>query len=136
MTSLLDLLKYFYRRPQHIIIHFFSNFFSKKLEIDEMDNVLIISPHPDDEVFGCANLIYALSYKCKKLNIIYLSKGEASISTDKCNRQELVDARKNLAIHANSLLGVDRRNLYFLNFPDGHFSDATIEQIEMCKHLI
>ena len=61
MGYMVNFLKYLYYRPQHVIIHFFSNLFSKRLDADEMDNVLIVSPHPDDEVFGCANLINSLA---------------------------------------------------------------------------
>lgn len=136
MGYIVNFLKYLYYRPQHVIIHFFSNLFSKRLDADEMDNVLIVSPHPDDEVFGCANLINILAEQGKKVNIVYLSKGEASISSDKCDKQELIMARKNLAIQANSILGVKSEYLFFLDFPDGHFDNVSHEQIEQCKLLI
>ena len=136
MSCALNLLRYLYHRPQHVIIHLFSDLFSKRLEIDDMDNVLIVSPHPDDEIFGCANLINILSKRGKRVSIIYLSKGEASIPSDKCDRQELILARKNLAIQANSILGLDSRCLYLLDLTDGHFNNVSEQQIKKCRLLI
>lgn len=134
--NLLYLLKYLYRRPQHLIIRFFSDIFSRKINVVEMDNVLIVSPHPDDEIFGCANLIYTLSKLGNRVNIIYLSRGEASLPSSCIDKRQLIETRKELAIRANSVLGMDSCNLFFLDFPDGKFKNVSSDQVNKFQEII
>ena len=61
-----------------MLLHSFCKLYSKPLEINKMKKVLIISPHPDDEVFGCAHLMHKLIQEKKEIDIIILSKGEAA----------------------------------------------------------
>lgn len=100
----------------------------RHLELEDMDRVLIIAPHPDDEVFGCGNLIYELSSRRKSVSIIILSKGEQG-----CNLPPdlLKHERQKLAIKANEVLGCT--DITFLDFPDGHFGDVTLFSVEVRK---
>jgi len=72
--------------------------------------VLVLSPHPDDDVFGCGGAIN-LHFKQKdKVYIVYLTSGK---SKEKNTRQK--ETRKSAKI-----LGV--KDLFFLNFKDGNLS--------------
>lgn len=65
--------------------------FGKKIKIPSKKNILIISPHPDDEIFGCGNLIYAFTKNNNKVSILFLSKGEKSAPL--VEESELIEKR-------------------------------------------
>lgn len=114
-------------------LRLFSNIFSRKLPIEKFDNVLIISPHPDDEVFGCSYLINELRKVGKLVNILIMSKGENGCKV--ISKDLTMQYRFQMAINANNLLGLNTENIYFLDFPDGHFKrtindEYYINQIE------
>lgn len=127
--------KYLYRRPQQLIMRAVCLLSAHKMPKDSIDNVLIISPHPDDEVFGCANLIYYLTSHNKHIQIIYLSQGEASLE-NKSDNKEVILVRKALTVEAMSKLGLAEDRLHYLKFPDGKFKNTSNEQIEQCRNLI
>lgn len=85
--------------------------------IDNMPsgNVLVIAPHPDDDVFGCGGAIKLHTSRGDKLKIIYL--------TGKGTKRE-EEARK-----AAAILGVT--DLEFLDLKDGaiELSKSTILQV-------
>ena len=95
---------------------------------DKNDRILIIAPHPDDEAIGCAGIIQQALGALAKIKIVYLTNGDhnelAFIVYEKrftfmpgeflylgsVRRQEAIDAMK--------LLGVNENNLIFLGYPD------------------
>lgn len=80
--------------------------------------VVIISPHPDDETFGCSGLVQRLLQQGREVHIVILTGGEGSHK--QCcdvSAEELSDTRRELAMSINHSVGV--RNLHFLNYPDG-----------------
>lgn len=81
---------------------------------------IIIAPHPDDEILGCAGLIQRILLKGKNVYIVFLTGGEGS-HNECCNINslELIQARRGLAIAINRKLGVPIENLFFLDYPDG-----------------
>lgn len=111
-------------------ITFLGLVFGKKMTIPFNKNILIISPHPDDEIFGCGNLIYALIKNNNKVSILILSKGEKS--TIQIQENELKEHRQKMAIEANNLLGCN--DITFLDFPDSNFSSIK-EDDEEAKNL-
>lgn len=112
-------------------ITFLGFLFGKKINIPFNKNILIISPHPDDEIFGCGNLIYASIKNNNRVTIVFLSKGEKS--TSKVPEQELIENRIKMAIEANSLLKCT--DLIFLDFPDSHFNSLYEDDLEVKKLL-
>lgn len=129
MRDIINIIKYLYRRPQHIAIHAFSKIFSKSLNLENLNNILIISPHPDDEVFGCGELIKNLCFNNKNLNIIFLSKGEGTY-TNSITKASIVGERKKLTYKANRILGLTEENIYYLDFPDGNFKNTPKKETE------
>lgn len=119
------IIKYIYKKTQHLLIIWFSYLYSKPIDIDKLDNTLIIAPHPDDEVFGCGYLINELCNKKKNITLIILSQGEACHTQCCLNREvEIIEKRKELAIKANHLLGLPQKNIYFLKMPDGRLESV------------
>ena len=123
-----NIIKYIYRKPKHLLIHLFSCL-AKKIDIDRMNKIIVISPHPDDEVFGCALLINKLTERGKEIYLAILSKGEYVFNgTD---AEEVVKQRSILTRKAAKVLGVHPSHIRTFSFPDGNF--AKVDDSEVSK---
>lgn len=131
-----DFVKYLYRRPQHLVIQMLSKLFARPLNLDNMNNVLIISPHPDDEVFGCGNLIKTLCQKRRAVTLVILSKGEAISKYSSLTPEEVIYERRKLTIQANAILGLHVDNIKWLDFPDGGIANTTHDEIQKLVDII
>jgi LmbE family N-acetylglucosaminyl deacetylase len=109
--------------------------FSHEFEVSAFSKVLIISPHPDDEVLGCGGLVHSLVQTGKKVEVIIMSKGEA-VHRHCCPNEEnsIVQARAELTDAANGILGISPEHIHRLNFPDGRFSSIN-EEDDVLKTL-
>ena len=98
---------------------------SKPFDTSRFSKVLIISPHPDDEVFGCGGLMQSLVLAGKQVEVIIMSKGEA-VHRYCCPNEEsvIVEARAELTDVANGVLGIAPEHIHRLDFPDGDFASA------------
>lgn len=74
-------------------------------------NILVIAPHPDDEVLGMGATIKKLSKK-NKILLCVVSEGASAQYEDK----KMIDIRRNACIKAGKILGIS--DFEFLNFPD------------------
>ena len=102
-------------------------------EFNKGERILILAPHPDDEVIGCAGIIQEAIASGARVKIVYLTNGEHNqfvfivykkrvifrqkefISLGEVRRQESIEAMK--------LLGIGKDDLIFLGYPDfGTFS--------------
>jgi len=87
------------------------NFFSS------YERILLLAPHPDDEIFSCGGLLgKIMGNNDKMINVIYISDGgkghpEWTISSN------MVLQRKNEANSVMNRLGINRYG--FWNYPDG-----------------
>lgn len=115
-------VKILYHLIHQKLLRFCSFLFSQNLQIKDLNNVLIFSPHPDDEVFGCSFLINELRKAGKLVNIVIMSKGEKGCNT--ISKDLIIHYRYQMAINANKLLGLNTENIYFLDFPDGNFKST------------
>ena len=48
------------------------------LQPDQIESVLCVAPHPDDEVFGCGGLLTQLAARACRVDTVILSRGEQS----------------------------------------------------------
>ena len=122
------MLKLFYKTYHYIqvyLLRLISWIFSKKTNNICFDKIVIIAPHPDDEVFGCGGLIHSLAKNGKQVDIIILSKGEA-VHQHCCPEDEkyIVSERKKLTDRSNKHLGLSTSHIYRMNFPDGNFASV------------
>jgi LmbE family N-acetylglucosaminyl deacetylase len=74
-------------------------------------NVLVIVPHPDDEVLGMGATIKKLSKK-NKISLCVVSEGASAQYKDK----KMIEVRREACIKAGKILGIS--DFEFLNFPD------------------
>ena len=101
---------------------------------DILENVLIVAPHPDDEVIGCGGLIARLLEKGNPPHIIVMTGGEGSHDNG-VDKESIVKARRGLTRKAISILGVPMCNLHELDFKDGGIYPES-EQMTLLKELI
>jgi N-acetylglucosamine malate deacetylase 1 len=73
-------------------------------------NILILAPHPDDEVLGCGATIKKLSEEGNTVFVLVASRGSKRLYD-----QTKVEAVRKEALEAHALLGVTKT--FFLDFP-------------------
>ncbi len=76
----------------------------------QVKNILVIAPHPDDEVLGCGATMAKLSMAGHSVYVLVASRGSARIYN-----QDKVEAVRLEALKAHQLLGV--KQTFFLEFP-------------------
>ena len=75
-----------------------------------MKNILVIAPHPDDEVLGCGGTIGKLALDGNTVYVLIATRGTSRFYTD----EQIRNVRQE-ALKAHKLLGV--RETIFLDFP-------------------
>lgn len=73
--------------------------------------VLVLAPHPDDEINVAGNMILTLAVAKAEIFVAYSTNGDFEVSAD-VRAQESVEALK--------ILGVPRENIIFLGYGDAH----------------
>lgn len=96
--------------------------------IKKEDRVLILAPHPDDEAIACAGVIQEAVKAGAGIRVAYLTNGdhnqlafivyEKRITVRKNEFLHMGRKRREEAIKAMQLLGVNKDNLTFLGYPD------------------
>lgn len=104
---------------------------------DFAKNVLIVAPHPDDEVIGCGGLIARLVAKGRMPHVIVMTGGEGS-HRGCCftASEEISTTRRGLTRKALNVLGVTEDHIHELDFQDGGICEDCNEEIERLKVLI
>lgn len=104
---------------------------------DFAKNVLIVAPHPDDEVIGCGGLIARLVEKGCMPHIIVMTGGEGSHRVC-CSAmaEDIKAARRMLTRKALAVLGMTEDHIHELNFPDGGIEECQKEEMGILKTLI
>jgi LmbE family N-acetylglucosaminyl deacetylase len=74
------------------------------------ERILVIAPHPDDEVLGCGGVIARHSARGDSVQVVVVSRGAPDIFP----QEEVEQTRSELAA-AHQLLGVEE--VHFLDFP-------------------
>ncbi len=92
------------------------------------DRILILAPHPDDEVLGCAGIIHKAAKMNVPLKIVFLTYGDNNQWSFLVYRkhpvlmpkavQAMGQVRQKEAIAANQILGISQDQLIFLGYPD------------------
>ena len=102
------------------------------LQVTRATRLLVFAPHPDDEVLGAGGLIRRVSAAGGKVRVVWLTSGDGfpeGVETAEGisprvahlkprDYQEYGVLREEEARSAMAALGVERRNLTFLGFPD------------------
>jgi LmbE family N-acetylglucosaminyl deacetylase len=106
----------------------------------EAGSIMIIAPHPDDEVLSCGGLLAGHATDGQRSDILFLTEGDAA-HRGCCAAQasKIGTQRRRAAVTANEILGVPRGRLYFLEERDGNLPrrgqpgfSALAEKIAAC----
>lgn len=117
-------LKKIYRYIRIEVIRLLARIFGADLNWENLNRkVLILAPHPDDEVLGCAGLIQYLNRTGKEVYVAILTNGENSLQNGK--KDEIVQARKTSTLKASEILNL--KNIYWCNMEDGNIGGSKHE---------
>lgn len=96
--------------------------------IQKTDRILVLAPHPDDEAIACSGIIQEAVAKGADLKVAYLTNGdhnqvsfivyEKRITLRRSEFIHMGEVRRREAIKAMKLLGVEKKDLIFLGYPD------------------
>jgi LmbE family N-acetylglucosaminyl deacetylase len=113
-----------YRYIRLLIIRLLAVLLANKKE-NLPNSALIIAPHPDDEVFGCAGLMQQLLQQKKQVTVVILTGGEGAYNETLIDKKALAAERRKLTLEAVKILGLSSENIYFLDWEDGQIKNAT-----------
>ena len=89
-------------------------------------NILVLAPHPDDEVLGMGGTIKKLSKK-NKISLVVMTDGASAQYTD----PKMIDVRKESCKKSCKILGIS--NIEFLKFQDMKLD--SVSQLEINKEI-
>lgn len=99
-----------------------------EITLNDNDRILILAPHPDDEVLGCGGIIEKALEKKLPLSIVFFTYGDNNEWSFIVYRerpvvfpravQKMGLVRHDEAIAAAKVFGVDSNQLIFLGYPD------------------
>lgn len=91
---------------------------------------LIVAPHQDDESFGCGGLIALKRQQGIPVQVVFITDGAASHTWHpQFKSGEIAPIRRQEALDALNILGVDPEHIHFLDQPDGRLKyDETARQ--------
>ncbi|MEP9402186.1 PIG-L family deacetylase [Sphingomonas sp. VNH70] len=88
-------------------------------------HALIVAPHPDDEVIGCAAIIDRLVRRGTRVSVVIVSDGAASHPHSRAwPCQRLVAERRRESRVALRRIGIAAGGIEFLNLPDGRVATS------------
>ena len=85
--------------------------------LSDLRRVIIIAPHPDDEIFGVGCCIIHLLESKAEVYVIYLTDGERSQSN--LDPAIVGKARVRISDEVLASLGLPAKNVFRFHFPDG-----------------
>lgn len=99
--------------------------------------IVIVAPHPDDEVIGCGGLIARLTSLGYPPQVIILSSGGGS-HRGCCNIDEetVIEQRRELTIKAAHILGLPHEYIHHLDFKDGEINGTDKNNLQSFHELL
>ncbi|MDD5585179.1 MAG: PIG-L family deacetylase [Candidatus Omnitrophica bacterium] len=101
---------------------------SERIQLGTSDRVLILAPHPDDEVLGCTGIINEAVLRSLPIKIVFLTNGDNNEWSFLVYRKHPVLVpfavrnmgiiRQREALRAAIVLNVPANDLIFLGYPD------------------
>ena len=99
--------------------------------------IMILSPHPDDDIIGCGGALAFLSGRGNRLIVVFLTNGEKGTFDPSMNSLSLAKIRRQEATAAYRTLGFADARLIWLGYHDGELDFADPRQLRIrLTHLI
>jgi N-acetylglucosamine malate deacetylase 1 len=99
-------------------------------------SAMVFSPHQDDETFGCGGIIALKREQGVPVVVVFITDGQGGGVVKPNSPRTIVEIRKEEALTALGILGVEPSEIYFMEKPDGTLPylenqdrQQTIEQI-------
>ncbi len=93
--------------------------------IEDMERILVVSPHPDDAEIGLGATTYKLSREGSRITYLIVTDGRLGALDPNLGPEEIAQIRREEQKRSAEFLGVER--LIWLNFPD--LGDYTVEEL-------
>ena len=77
--------------------------------------ILVVSPHPDDDVIISSGIVSKAVARGEPVHVVYMTNGDATGAPSGYQRQDE-------AVAGQGILGVPENSLIFLGYPDGYLS--------------
>ncbi|BAY16235.1 LmbE-like protein [Anabaenopsis circularis NIES-21] len=91
-------------------------------------SAMVFSPHQDDETFGCGGMI---ARKCEQgipVIVVFITNGQGSGNIDTESRKKIIQTRRQEAIKALNVLGVETSAIHFLDQVDGGLQELNLAE--------
>jgi len=112
------------------------NHINEKYNEDDLDtSAIVFSPHFDDETLGCGGTILKKKMAKADIKLVFMTDGSKSHS-NLISEEKLKKIRKNEALAASCLLGLDSQDIYFLKFEDTKLIEHEGSAIETIKEIL
>ena len=89
----------------------------EKVGLDDYNSIMIVAPHPDDEIIGLGGYVIGQVRSGKRITIVYLTNGEKSLQD--IDPEVVARERKSLTLTVLAKLGISTKNVVWLSLPDG-----------------
>jgi LmbE family N-acetylglucosaminyl deacetylase len=100
-----------------------------QVELQDSDRIMVLAPHPDDDILSTAGLIQQAMDKGLPVKVVFFTNGDFNetsfalyrkeISLDPTEALRLGETRREEALVAQGILGVKAEQVTFLGYPDG-----------------
>jgi len=80
-------------------------------------NILVLSPHKDDDVIGCGGVLSKHIRANDRITVVYMTDGRRGDNPYKISEDELVEAREKESMDALGILG-GVESIHFLNYTE------------------
>ena len=100
-----------------------------QLELEADDRLLVLVPHPDDDILSTAGTIQQALEKGLPVKVVFFTNGDYNetsfalyrkeITLDQTEALRLGETRREEALAAQGILGVTPEQIVFLGYPDG-----------------
>lgn len=113
MRDILRLLRYWVRRT---FLRCRLALVSKET-LDDYQSIMVVAPHPDDEILGLGGHLIRQVRSGKRITIVYLTDGEKSL--EEIESDVVAAQRRHLTSDVLARLGVSPEQAIWLHLPDG-----------------
>jgi LmbE family N-acetylglucosaminyl deacetylase len=89
----------------------------RRKDVDEYRSILVIAPHPDDEIIGMGGHIIRQIRSGNKVCVVYLTDGEKSLND--IDPSDVARQRYRIAGQVRDVIGLSPDDVSWLHLPDG-----------------
>ena len=91
--------------------------------------VLIFTPHPDDDTFGCGGIMAILAKNNNKVIVVLYTNGNKGSRDLEMTRERMARIRKAEEEAACEVLGIPKENIVWLGYDDGDLEYADPQRL-------